>query len=81
MFLRGQVVRSVAGRDKDYLMVVTGCDETYVYVCEGKERRLAKPKRKNPSHVEITPWNLDENRMSSDRRVRKALRELESDNE
>lgn len=81
MFLRGQVVRSGAGRDEGYLMAVTDYDGTYVYVCDGKERRLAQPKRKNPKHLKITQWNLDESRMHSDRRLRKALAELESGNE
>lgn len=78
MFLRGQVISSVAGRDKGYLMTVTDYDGTYVYVADGKERRLAQPKRKNPKHVECTKWCLSEDRLHSDRRLRKALAELES---
>ncbi|MBR3767946.1 MAG: KOW domain-containing RNA-binding protein [Clostridia bacterium] len=81
MFLRGQVIRSGAGRDTGYLMTVTDYDGTYVYVCDGKERRLAQPKRKNPKHVTATPWSLNESQMHSDRRLRKALAELESSNE
>lgn len=81
MFLRGQVIRSGAGRDKGYLMTVTDCDGTYVYVCDGKERRLSSPKRKNPKHVEITAWILDESQIHSDRGLRKALAQLESNNE
>lgn len=78
MFLRGQVISSVAGRDKGYLMTVTDYDGTYVYVCDGKERRLAQPKRKNPKHVICTHRSLSESQMHSDRRLRKALAELES---
>jgi len=81
MFLRGQVVRSLAGRDKGYLMTVTDYDGTYVYVCDGKERRLSGPKRKNPRHIEKTPWLLAENRMHSDRGLRNDLRELEFNKE
>ncbi len=81
MFLRGQVISSVAGRDKGYLMAVTDYDKNYVYVCDGKERRLAQPKRKNPKHVSRTKWILNESQMHSDRRLRKALAELESGNE
>ena len=81
MFLRGQVIKSTAGRDKDYLMAVTESDEKYVYVCDGKERRLSKPKRKNPAHVTKTIWTLNDNQMHSDRRLRKALNELEYNNE
>ena len=81
MFLRGQVVRSGAGRDMGHLMTVISYDGTYVYVCDGKERRLSGPKRKNPKHVEITDRILDESQMRSDRGLRKALAQLESNNE
>lgn len=81
MFLRGQVVRSTAGRDKGYLMAVIDYDGNYVYVCDGKERRLSSPKRKNPHHIEITDRTLDESGMRSDRGLRKSLRELEFNKE
>ncbi|MBQ9945180.1 MAG: KOW domain-containing RNA-binding protein [Clostridia bacterium] len=81
MFLRGQVIISEAGRDKDYLMAVTDYDGTYVYVCDGKERRLSQPKRKNPKHITMTQWFLTEDQLHSDRRLRKALGELEYNNE
>lgn len=81
MFLRGQVVRSGAGRDAGYLMTVTEYDGTYVYVCDGKERRLSSPKRKNPKHVQITDRILSESQMRSDRSLRKALAQIEYDNE
>lgn len=81
MFLRGQVVRSGAGRDSGHLMTVTDYDGTYVYVCDGKERRLSSPKRKNPKHIQITDKILEESQMHSDRSLRKALAQLESNNE
>ena len=81
MYFRGQVIRSVAGRDKDYLMTIVDCDEKSVYVCDGKERRLGHPKRKNPKHIKTTEFSLSENDLSSDRQLRKALAKIESDNE
>ncbi len=81
MFFRGQVIKSEAGRDKGYLMTVTASDERFVYVCDGKERRLASPKRKNPKHITLTEFSLTEENMSSDRSIRKALAEIESHNE
>ena len=81
MYFRGQVVKSVAGRDKGYLMTVTDCDGAYVYVCDGKERRLSGPKRKNPKHIEIIPVVLNESQMRSDRGLRKALAQIETNNE
>ena len=81
MFFRGQVIKSAAGRDKDYLMTVVAFDESFVYVCDGKERRLGNPKRKNPKHVTITAYSLTEEDMNSDRGLRKALARIESHNE
>ena len=81
MYFRGQVIKSAAGRDKDYLMTVIAYDGKSVYVCDGKERRLGHPKRKNPKHITVTEFSLTEADMSSDRSLRKALARIESDNE
>ena len=81
MYFRGQVIKSAAGRDEGYYMVVTAYDESFVYVCDGKERRLGYPKRKNPKHIAVTEFSLTETDMNSDRSLRKALARIESDNE
>lgn len=81
MYFRGQVIKSLAGRDKGYLMTVTSYDESSVYVCDGKERRLGNPKRKNPKHIMITEYSLSESEMNSDKSIRKALACIESQNE
>ena len=81
MYFRGQVIKSAAGRDKDYLMTVISYDGKFVYVSDGKERRLGHPKRKNPKHVTVTGFSLTELDLHSDRSLRKALARIESDNE
>ena len=73
MFLRGQVVKSLAGRDKGYLLTVISADEAHVFVCDGKERPLNNPKRKNPRHIESVGMCISDNQMASDRALRKAL--------
>ncbi len=73
MFLRGQVVKSLAGRDKGYLLTVISADEAQVFVCDGKERPLNNPKRKNPRHIESVGMCISDNQMASDRALRKAL--------
>ncbi|MBR5306225.1 MAG: KOW domain-containing RNA-binding protein, partial [Oscillospiraceae bacterium] len=50
-FRKGELVICNAGREKDRLMCVVASDEKYVYVCDGKERLLNNPKRKNPKHI------------------------------
>jgi ribosomal protein L14E/L6E/L27E len=69
----GSVVLSLSGRDKDTFLAVTGTDERYIYVCDGKARPLHNPKRKNPKHVQPTEKCLSEAALHSDKSLRKAL--------
>ncbi len=46
------VVVSTAGHDKGKLFYVIDTDETFLYLANGKDRTLDKPKRKKPRHVQ-----------------------------
>ena len=46
------VVISTAGRDKEDLFYVIGMDETYLFLANGKDRTLDKPKRKKRRHIQ-----------------------------
>ena len=72
-FRKGELVIRNAGREKDHLMCVLESDEKYVYVCDGKERKLGSPKRKNPKHLIKTEKQLSDSMFSTDRALRKAL--------
>lgn len=71
----GTIVTSTAGHDKGQLLLVTGADGRFVYLADGKERRLSAPKKKNLKHVRPTPEFLDPAGMT-DKRLRTALRTL-----
>lgn len=73
---KGRVVLSKAGRDKGRLMAVTEADEKFVFVADGKERPLERPKRKNRCHLSLTKAYLSDHSMSTNRELRKALRAL-----
>ena len=73
--VRGQVVRSRAGRDKDTFLVVLACTGTQVLVCDGKQRPLERPKSKNLRHITMTSHTLCEEEMATNRAIRRALRE------
>ncbi len=73
---RGRVVISKAGRDKDTLLAVAAYENGKVYLIDGKDRPLARPKAKNPRHIACTGTVLDESQMASDKSVRENLREL-----
>ena len=69
----GSVVRSKAGRDKNKLMAVTGIQGNKLLLCDGKERKLEKPKLKNPLHVAVTNTVLESSSMATNRSLKKAL--------
>ena len=52
---KSSLVVSKAGRDKGQLFYVIDTDEQYVYLVDGKSRKLEKPKRKKRKHVEQVP--------------------------
>ena len=45
------IVRSLAGRDKGQLFCVVGVQEGYLLLCDGKRRRVERPKRKKAVHT------------------------------
>lgn len=69
----GRIVCSKSGRDKGSFLVVVGEDAKFLYVCDGKERPLERPKRKNPKHLAFTSTLLDENSYRTDKSLRRAL--------
>ena len=75
----GRIVFSKAGRDKNRLMVVVSADDKFLYLCDGKERPLEKPKRKNVKHIAFTNTILDENSYKTDKALRRELARLRSD--
>lgn len=79
-YQRGRVVRSLAGRDSGYLLVIMQADENSVLVCDGKERPIDRPKSKNIRHIELTEHTLASEEMLTDRALRKALRRIEAIN-
>lgn len=69
----GSIVKAKAGRDSGGLFAVSGIDEAYVYICDGKERPLERPKRKNPKHLSVTKQVLSAEDMATNRKLKKAL--------
>ena len=46
------VVVSTAGRDQGKLFYVIGTDPAFLYLANGKDRTLEKPKRKKRKHIQ-----------------------------
>ena len=71
----GTIIISTAGHDKGQLLLVTGADGRFVYLADGKERRLCSPKKKNLKHIRKTDHTLRVNGVT-DKWLRTALRGL-----
>lgn len=70
----GTVVISKAGRDKGKVMVIVKETENHLLVCDGKERPVGRPKRKNPKHLKLTCTRLTADQLETNPRLRKALK-------
>lgn len=49
----GMLASSKAGHDKDSVYVIIREDSEYIYVADGKNRTVERPKRKNKKHVQL----------------------------
>ena len=75
-FKEGQVVLSLRGHDKGELFAVKEIANGKVLICDGKGRKLEKPKAKNVRHVALTEVTLDEDSMATNRKLRKTLNKI-----
>ena len=69
----GQLVICLKGKEKGRLMCVTGADEKYVYLADGRERPLGRPKKKNPKHARLTGKSISNMFPLTDKTLRKIL--------
>lgn len=72
----GRIAISNAGRDKTKAMVIVEETENYLLVCDGKERPVERPKRKNPKHLKLTNTYLEAHQFRTNKALRKALKVL-----
>ena len=73
--VKGTVVKSLAGHDKGDIQVIVGFAKEKALVCDGKNRKLKKPKAKNIKHLQVTNNVLEEDQLLFDGRIKKALSE------
>ncbi|MEY8355633.1 hypothetical protein AALB39_20050 [Lachnospiraceae bacterium 54-53] len=52
----GTLVKSVAGHDKGGYFLIIHEEGEYIYLVDGKYRRLDCPKKKKKKHVEAVLW-------------------------
>ena len=73
-FVKGMVVISRAGRDSGKPLAVMEVRDGFVFVCDGKERPLENPKKKNPKHLAATKKTIQLENITN-RKLRTVLRE------
>lgn len=52
----GQIVYSKSGHDKGDALMVLSVDEDWVWLADGRRRKLEKPKRKKRIHIQPTSY-------------------------
>lgn len=70
---KGDIVCSLKGHDKGSFMVVMEKAENGFLVCDGKNRRKAAPKLKNPKHLKFTGSSLEKEQLISDKSIRRGI--------
>ena len=51
--MTGRFAYSKAGHDKGALYVVVGCEGDFVYLCDGRLKLMASPKKKRLKHIQL----------------------------
>ena len=50
----GEIVYAIAGRDKGKCFLVVQRDDNFVYLADGKARKVGTPKKKKLKHITLT---------------------------
>ena len=77
----GMVVKSLAGHDAGSFYVVAAAQDGFCYIADGRLRSLASHKKKNPRHLQATGSWIDLSQVDTDRKLKEALRPLNSKTE
>ena len=55
----GNFAASLAGHDKNQIYIIIREDDEYVYLCDGRLKKVSNPKRKNKKHIQIIKKGTD----------------------
>jgi ribosomal protein L14E/L6E/L27E len=71
----GTIVKSLSGHDKNSFYIVVGFKNNMPLIADGRRRKLAKPKAKNPKHIAKTN-TVTEPAELTDKKIRALLHDL-----
>lgn len=72
----GTLVLALAGRDKGSVFVAVESHDGWVFIADGKSRKLGKPKRKNLRHISPVNAKIELSGLT-DKKLRSLLREYQ----
>jgi ribosomal protein L14E/L6E/L27E len=50
-FNNGDIVKAIAGREKEELFIIYNIDNNFAYLVNGRSRQIENPKKKNIKHL------------------------------
>ncbi len=75
--VRGQIVKSLAGRDKTILFAVVAVEGENVYLADGRNRKTETPKKKNAKHIQKTRFVIDPQLLDKNKLLYRAICEAQ----
>ncbi|MBR2847092.1 MAG: hypothetical protein IKB89_03365 [Clostridia bacterium] len=80
-FEKGMIVKPQSGHRINKHFVLVETDENFVYIADGKRKRLSNPKKKNKKHVVVTDKQKVDLNTQTDKSIRKLLNKYDLDSE
>ncbi len=69
----GQLVTSLAGRDKTILFAVLKVEGEYIYLADGRNRKTETPKKKKTMHIAKTRFVMEKEILFSNNLLYRAI--------
>lgn len=76
----GMIVKSESGHDSNGFYVIIKIENGFVYIADGKRRKIEKPKAKNIKHIKPTNKILEISDFTSNNKLRQVLSEYNNPN-
>ena len=76
--MQGEIVKSLRGHDKDKFYVVVMQKDKYVFVADGKNKKIDAPKKKSIKHVVCTDEKINLSEYT-DKSLRKLINRLNTE--
>lgn len=79
----GMLAKSLAGHDENSIYYINSVDTEYVYLVDGRLRKLSNPKRKKKKHIQVikTIYNIEEtgNDVTRNNEIKKLIKQYKNE--